>query len=106
MEAEEPLVAALLPQAFAWAREVNPSQPLTSGVWDIDTSKDEARSTRSSEFNCASRTLLRFTTTVGRSSLKREVAWLQRFHRPVICTEYMARPAGSTFDAILPIAKQ
>jgi hypothetical protein len=28
-----------------------------------------------------------------------------RFHRPILCTEYMARPLGSTFDAILPIAK-
>src|SRR5882757_9053089 len=34
-------VTALLPQAFTWARETNPSQPLTSGVWDIDTKKDE-----------------------------------------------------------------
>src|ERR1700732_4542836 len=34
-------VAALLPQAFAWAREAGATQPLTSGVWDIDTSKDE-----------------------------------------------------------------
>ena len=68
--------------------------------------RTKARSTRLSGFNCASRTLLRFTTTVGRSHLKREVAWLRRFHRPVICTEYMARPAGSTFDTILPIARQ
>jgi|SRR5579884_3453487 len=27
------------------------------------------------------------------------------YHRPVICTEYMARSVGSTFDTILPIAK-
>jgi hypothetical protein len=35
-----------------------------------------------------------------------EIAWPRRFHRPVICTEYMARSVGSTFDARLPIAKQ
>ena len=35
-------VATLLPQAFAWAREVNPTQPLTSGVYEVDTSKDES----------------------------------------------------------------
>ena len=29
-------VATLLPQVFAWAREANPSQPLTSGVWHND----------------------------------------------------------------------
>ena len=27
------LVLALLPQAFRWAREAHPTQPLTSGVW-------------------------------------------------------------------------
>jgi hypothetical protein len=26
--------------------------------------------------------------------------------RPILCTEYMARGAGSTFDGSLPIAKQ
>jgi hypothetical protein len=28
------------------------------------------------------------------------------FHRPILCTEYMARGAGSTFDSSLPIAKK
>ncbi|HLO21073.1 MAG TPA: TonB-dependent receptor, partial [Sphingomicrobium sp.] len=31
---------------------------------------------------------------------------LQRFKRPIICTEYMARPTGSTFDPILAFLKQ
>src|SRR6267378_1528933 len=35
-------VTALLPQVFAWAREANPMQPLTSGVWAVDTSPDGA----------------------------------------------------------------
>jgi hypothetical protein len=37
---------------------------------------------------------------------RREVAWLKKYNRPVICTEFMARSVGSTFDAILPIAKE
>src|SRR6266852_5405311 len=35
-------VTALLPQVFAWAREANPVQPPTSGVWAVDTSPDGA----------------------------------------------------------------
>src|SRR5436305_1310660 len=35
-------VTALLPQVFEWAREANPMQPLTSGVWAVDTSPDGA----------------------------------------------------------------
>ena len=30
----------------------------------------------------------------------------RRFNRPIICTEFMARSVGSTFDGILPVAKQ
>jgi len=30
--------------------------------------------------------------------LKKCVVNLRRFHRPIICTEYMARPVKSTFD--------
>ncbi len=37
---------------------------------------------------------------------KAHVKMLEQFHRPLICTEYMARNIGSTFDGILPIAKK
>jgi hypothetical protein len=37
---------------------------------------------------------------------ERRVKQLEQFHRPVLCTEYMARGAGSTFDTILPIARE
>ena len=35
-----------------------------------------------------------------------EVVALQKLGRPVVCTEYMARGAGSTFDTVLPIASE
>ncbi|MGC1968540.1 MAG: hypothetical protein WA673_18915, partial [Candidatus Acidiferrales bacterium] len=31
---------------------------------------------------------------------------LERYRRPIICTEYMARGMGSTFDTVLPIGKK
>ena len=31
---------------------------------------------------------------------------LETLHCPLLCTEYMARGDGSTFDIILPMAKQ
>ena len=37
---------------------------------------------------------------------EQHVKLLQQFHRPLICTEYMARSVGSTFDTVLPIAHQ
>jgi len=62
-------VTALLPQAFAWARELKPMQPLTSGVWAVDTSPDGVQiSVNCSRFNCASLTSSPFITTRGRST--------------------------------------
>jgi hypothetical protein len=99
-------VAALLPQAFAWAREAGAAQPLTSGVWDIDTSKDETAPDEIERIQLRESDVITFHNYSWPESFNAEIAWLRRFHRPVICTEYMARSVGSTFDAILPIAKQ
>jgi hypothetical protein len=99
-------VMTLLPQAFAWAREANPSQPLTSGVWDIDTSKDERAVEGIQSIQLRESDVITFHNYSWPEDFKAEIAWLRRFHRPVICTEYMARSVGSTFDGSLPIAKQ
>jgi Cellulase (glycosyl hydrolase family 5) len=98
-------VETLLPQAFAWAREVNPTQPLTSGVWDIDIAKDEAPD-EIQRIQLRESDVITFHNYSWPESFKAEVAWLRKFRRPIICTEYMARPAGSTFDQILPLAKE
>jgi hypothetical protein len=103
---KEPLVIALLPQAFAWAREANPTQPLTSGVWDVDASKDDGALDEIEKIQLRESDIITFHNYSWPESFKSEVAWLRRFHRPVICTEYMARSVGSTFDGVLPIAKQ
>jgi GH35 family endo-1,4-beta-xylanase len=99
-------IVALLPQAFAWAREANPTQPLTSGVWDIDTSQEANKQTELQQIQLRESDVITFHNYSWPENFRREVAWLRRFERPVICTEYMARSAGSTFDAILPLAKQ
>ncbi len=39
-------ILVLLPQAFAWAREMDPTQPLTSGVYDVDTKLDRGKAGR------------------------------------------------------------
>jgi hypothetical protein len=99
-------VAALLPKVFAWAREVNPTQPLTSGLWDVDFMHSDSAQHEVDRVQFRESDIITFHNYSWPESFKAEVAWLRKFHRPVICTEYMARPVGSTFDQILPIAKQ
>jgi hypothetical protein len=100
------LVSALLPQAFAWAREMNPTQPLTSGVYEIDIKLDESQQDAIARIQLRESDVITFHNYSWPESFKAEIEWLRRFHRPIICTEYMARSVGSTFDTILPLAKQ
>ncbi len=98
-------VAALLPQVFAWAREMNPTQPLTSGVWDIDTSREGSQG-ELQDIQLRESDIITFHNYSWPEDFRSEVQWLKKRNRPVICTEFMARSVGSTFDTILPIAKQ
>ena len=99
-------VTALLPQVFAWAREANPMQPLTSGVWAVDNSPDGADLGELQQIQLRESDIVTFHNYSWPESFKHQIAWLKKHNRPVICTEYMARSVGSTFDTVLPIAKQ
>ena len=99
-------VVVLLPQAFEWAREVHPTQPLTCGVYEIDISKDEASQDELERIQLRESDVITFHNYSWPESFKAEVEWLRKLNRPVICTEYMARSVGSTFDTVLPIAKE
>ena len=98
------LVKALLPQAFAWVRSANPTQPLTSGLWEGDWPKSGPTSMEKIQLQNSD--IITFHNYSWPENFERRVVWLEKQHRPIICTEYMARSAGSTFDGVLPIAKK
>ncbi len=99
------LVLTLLPQAFLWARSVNPFQPLTSGVWHGDWS-DPANLEPAAKQQLELSDVVSFHNYGVPADFEKRVKWLQPYGRPLICTEYMARGENSTFQGILPIAKQ
>jgi cellulase (glycosyl hydrolase family 5) len=99
------LVVALLPQVFTWARSANPSQPLTSGVWEGDWSSPEKMSP-TQRIQLEQSDVISFHNYGWPEDFERRLEWLAGYRRPILCTEYMARPMGSTFDLILPIAKK
>jgi len=98
-------VTVLLPQVFAWARAMKPSQPLTSGVWRLEDNRDGRNLDEIRTIQLRESDIITFHNYAGPDSFRRQVAWLKKYGRPVICTEYMARPTGSTF-ALLPVAKE
>lgn len=99
------IVLGLLPQVFAWARSVHPSQPLTSGVWHGDWSSLGAMPPIA-RAQIEQSDVISFHNYGWPEDFEAHVKMLEQFHRPLLCTEYMARGAGSTFDTVLPIAKQ
>jgi Cellulase (glycosyl hydrolase family 5) len=99
------LVLALMPDVFRWAREAGASQPLTSGVWEGDWSADDKLSPMA-KVQLANSDIISFHNYDGPAEFEKRIQWLQRFHRPIICTEYMARGNGSTFQGSLPVAKK
>lgn len=98
-------VTVLLPQVFAWARAADPSQPLTSGVWH------DANWDRLDGLNAIEKTQLTQSDVISFHNydwpevFEARVKSLQGYGRPLLCTEYMARGNGSTFDTILPLGK-
>ena len=98
-------VADLLPQVFSWARAVDPSQPLTSGVWNGEW-EDPASRSAIENIQLTNSDVITFHCYAEPASFESRVAELAPQGRPILCTEYMARTMGSTIGGILPIAKR
>jgi Cellulase (glycosyl hydrolase family 5) len=98
-------VLALLPQAFAWARAAKPEQPLTTGVWHGDWS-DPQNLEPINKLQLDLSDIISFHAYLSSSEFETRVKWLDQYRRPLLCTEYMARPEKSTFEGTLPIAKE
>lgn len=99
------LVRAILPRAFDWAREAGASQPLTSGLWEGDWASLE-KLDPIEKIQLAQSDVLSFHNYSKPADFLKHVRELQKYNRPILCTEYMARPIGSTFQGILPLAKK
>lgn len=100
------LALQLLKKTFAWAREVNPSQPLTAGVWERGRWGADDKLLPIEEFMLNNSDIISFHDYGKLDEMKRCIEGLRRFHRPIICTEYMARPNGSRFDPIFGYLKE
>jgi hypothetical protein len=105
-DGKEPLVRALLAQAFVWARAVDPTQPLTGGVWWHDDWATESKLTPMEKLQLTQSDVISFHDYGWPESFEGRIKQLLPYGRPILCTEYMARGNGSTFDGSLPIGKR
>lgn len=89
----------LLKEVFTWAREINPSQPISAGIWDWNFKE-------LNEFQITNSDIVTYHDYESPEWHLRVIQLLEVIGRPMICTEYMARTRNSRFSNILPILKK
>lgn len=97
----------LMTQAFTWAREENPSQPLTVGAWhlplDPDQPDHEIYQHPIDQAALSLSDIVSFHAYIGTAKMVRVLRYVEQFGRPLMCTEWLARHVGSTFEEQLPL---
>lgn len=107
----EPLSFELMLEAFAWCRAIAPTQPLTVAGWHVPLSVPGVNGPHvfyehpidSAAFALSD--VVSFHAYVPASWMARIIQGLRRFDRPLFCTEWMARHAGSRIADQLPLLK-
>lgn len=98
----------LMENAFLWAREVNPLQPLTVGAWHIANILDlqapiyeHPTDRRALELS----DVISFHGYVPLDLMNKTIEILKEYKRPMLCTEWLARHAESKIHEQLPVFK-
>ncbi len=89
----------LLQAVFSWAREVNPSQPISAGIWSWGLVDLNA-------FQALHSDIITYHHYGNPEDHKLIIELLRTHGRPMICTEYMARTRNSRFSNIMPMLKE
>jgi hypothetical protein len=87
----------LLKKAFEWARAVNPTQPLSVGVWFGNRELND--------YQLSASDVITFHNYGNVADLSEQIVRLKKHGRPVICTEWLRR-GHSDVASCLPIFKK
>jgi hypothetical protein len=80
---------------FHWARQVNPSQPLTVGQWDDNPTLNRVIYGNSD--------VITFHDYGSAEALAHHIETLRQHGRPLINTEWLNRERGSLVETCLPV---
>lgn len=89
----------LLKNVFKWGRQINPTQPLSAGIWYFGT-------TELNTFQLENSDVITYHNYNDVSDHQMWINFLKAYDRPMICTEYMARRNNSLFPNIMPLLKR
>jgi hypothetical protein len=88
----------LVKSVFVWAREINPVQPLTMGLYNKDKELHEIILTNSD--------IISFHNYDSKEAIAKKIQELRKYNRPLICSEWMNRQKQSTVEDVMPVLKQ
>ncbi|WP_304224382.1 DUF2147 domain-containing protein [Gracilinema caldarium] len=91
----------LLGLTFRWARQMNPSQPVTAGIW-----KGSSWFRGLNEFLIRNSDIITFHDYSPLDTLRSKIEALSAYGKPLVCTEYMARTQNSRFETHLPLFRE
>lgn len=91
-----PLVVA----GISWAREVDPSQPITVGAYYFPHIPEI------NEICINHSDIISFHDYSKPKITLKVIENLKKYNRPLLCTEYLSRPEGNRFETQLPIFKK
>ena len=95
----------LLKKSIEWVRKTDPIQPITMAPWQFDWS-DPGKLTALDNYMFTHSDIISFHCYEDATGMEKRIKDLKRYNRPMLCTEYMARPFNSTFQKILPVLKK
>lgn len=96
----------LLKKTIHWVRNINPDQPITMAPWqEVEDWSCEKKISAIDNYMFTHSDVISFHCYADKQGMATRIEQLKRFERPLFCTEYMARPFGSTFQEILPLFK-
>ena len=85
----------LLKKVIAWARSIDPVQPISIDVWNNDK--------RLNDIVIPASDVITFHNYGNKEALEKQINDLKQYHRPIICTEWMNRPNGSVIESHIPV---
>lgn len=90
----------LVRNAFFWARECEPDQPLTTGLWEFSRMKEANREI------AALSDIISFHDYQSIEETAPRVEELRSFGRPLVCTEWLHRPSNCRFETHMACYKK
>jgi len=94
----------LLRKTYRWARAMNPSQPLTAGIW-LGWVVGEGVSPIN-RLMLDQSDVISFHSYFDSERVRKRIDELASHNRPLLLTEFLARGIGSRLESILPLARE